>query len=179
DWIYAVGLDSSELGNPPSKFQKVFKKASELGFITVAHAGEEGPAEYIWEAINLLDVKRIDHGNKCLSDESLVNHLAEHQIPLTLCPLSNLELKVITNMADYPLVEMMNKGLLVTINSDDPAYFGGYMNENFLAVAESLNLNHNQLAELADNGIKSSWMNEDQKLKHQMKVKEVLNSFQQ
>ena len=128
DWIYAVGLDSSELGNPPSKFKNVFKKAIEKGLVPVAHAGEEGPAEYIWEAINHLYVKRIDHGNKCLNDMELVNHLVQKQIPLTLCPLSNLELKVITKMTDYPLKEMMDHGLLVTINSDDPAYFGGYIN---------------------------------------------------
>lgn len=178
DWIHGVGLDSSELGNPPSKFKNVFKKAIEMGLVPVAHAGEEGPAEYIWEAINHLDVKRIDHGNKCLNDMELVNHLVENQIPLTLCPLSNLELKVITKMADYPLKEMMEHGLLVTINSDDPAYFGGYMNENYMAVVESLNLDHNHIAQLAENGIKSSWMNAYEKKRHQMKVKEVLAQYQ-
>jgi len=162
-WITAVGLDSSEVGNPPSKFERVFAKAREEGFLTVAHAGEEGPAEYIWEALNLLKVTRIDHGNHSLDDENLVKKLKELQMPLTLCPLSNLELKVINNLKDYPLKEMIEKGLLVTINSDDPAYFGGYMNENYLGIANALNLSKQQITELAKNSVKASWLSQNEK----------------
>ena len=158
DWISAVGLDSSEVGNPPSKFERVFTKAIEHGFITVAHAGEEGPSEYIWEALDLLKVTRIDHGNRCLDDEKLVSRLSGMKMPLTLCPLSNLELKVIKNLKDYPLVDMMEKGLLVTINSDDPAYFGGYMNENYIGIANALNLNKKQITNLVKNSFEASWM---------------------
>ncbi len=165
-WVAAVGLDSSELGNPPSKFERVFAKAKEAGFLTVAHAGEEGPAEYIWEALNLLGVTRIDHGNHSLDDDSLVKKLADMQMPLTLCPLSNLELKVITNLEDYPLREMMDKNLMVTINSDDPAYFGGYMNANFIAIAKALDLSKRDLGELAKNGFRASWLSEDEQKSH-------------
>ena len=138
NWIAGVGLDSSELGHPPSKFQRVFSKARDEGFITVAHAGEEGPAEYVWEAINLLNVSRIDHGNRSLDDEQLIKYLIETQIPLTVCPLSNLELKVVNDLKDHPLLKLMEAGLVVTINSDDPAYFGGYMNENYTQIASAL-----------------------------------------
>ncbi|WP_106794406.1 adenosine deaminase [Aquimarina sp. Aq78] len=162
-WISGVGLDSSEVGNPPSKFERVFAKAKEEGFITVAHAGEEGPAEYIWEAINLLKVTRIDHGNRCLEDDRLVKLLADLQIPLTLCPLSNLELKVIDDLKKYPLPEMMDKGLLITINSDDPAYFGGYMNENYIGLAQALNLSKKQITELVKNSFKASWLSDKEK----------------
>ena len=165
EWIAAVGLDSTEVGNPPSKFKGVFAKAIEEGFLTVAHAGEEGPAEYIWEALDLLKVTRIDHGNHSLDDDRLVERLAELQMPLTLCPLSNLELKVIHDLKDYPLIEMMDKGLMVTINSDDPAYFGGYMNENFLGIANALSLSKNQIAELAKNGFKASLLSDEEKEK--------------
>ena len=165
NWISAVGLDSSELGNPPSKFERVFSKAREEGFLTVAHAGEEGPAEYIWEALDMLDVSRIDHGNRSLDDDRLVERLSELQMPLTLCPLSNLELKVIRDLKDYPLLEMIDKGLLVTINSDDPAYFGGYMNENYLGIAHSLNLSKKQITLLAKNSIRASWLSEKEKEK--------------
>ncbi|HJN97523.1 MAG TPA: adenosine deaminase, partial [Candidatus Marinimicrobia bacterium] len=118
NWIAGVGLDSSELGHPPSKFQRVFSKARDEGFITVAHAGEEGPAEYVWEAINLLKVSRIDHGNRSLDDKQLIKYLIETQIPLTVCPLSNLELKVVNDLKDHPLLKLMEAGLVVTINSD-------------------------------------------------------------
>ncbi|MCC6599487.1 MAG: adenosine deaminase [Crocinitomicaceae bacterium] len=165
DWITAVGLDSSEVGHPPSKFQRVYKKAAELGFHTVAHAGEEGPSEYIWEALRLLNVVRIDHGNRCLEDEQLVSELANRQIPLTLCPLSNLELKVISNLSDYPLRKMMGKGLLLTINSDDPAYFGGYVNENFLRLAEVLDLSKKDVCDLAKNSFRASFLDEKTKIR--------------
>ncbi|HNP19103.1 MAG TPA: adenosine deaminase [Fulvivirga sp.] len=163
DWISAVGLDSSEMGNPPAKFTNVFRKAREAGFITVAHAGEEGPAEYIWEALDLLKVTRIDHGNHSLDDDELVARLAKIKMPLTLCPLSNLELKVVTDLKEYPLVEMMDKGLLVTINSDDPAYFGGYMNENYLGIANALDLTKEQLTVLAKNAFMASWLSDKEK----------------
>ncbi|SIS94375.1 adenosine deaminase [Zobellia uliginosa] len=166
DKILAVGLDSSEVGNPPSKFKNVFKKALEEGFLTVAHAGEEGPPEYIWEALDLLMVTRIDHGNRCLDDPKLVKRLAEQQIPLTLCPLSNLELKVVRDLKEHPLPTMMAHNLLVTINSDDPAYFGGYMNENYWGLAQALNLSKPQIATLAKNGFKASWLNNDEKQKY-------------
>ena len=162
-WIDAVGLDSSELGNPPSKFERVFAKAREEGFLTVAHAGEEGPAEYIWEALDLLKVNRIDHGNHSLDDEKLVKKLEELQMPLTLCPLSNLELKVVDDLKEYPLKEMISKGLLVTINSDDPAYFGGYMNENYIGVANALGLSKREITELAKNSVKACWMSQNEK----------------
>ena len=156
NWIAGVGLDSSEMGHPPSKFQRVFSKARDEGFITVAHAGEEGPAEYVWEAINLLKVSRIDHGNRSLDDEQLIKYLIETQIPLTVCPLSNLELKVVNDLKDHPLLKLMEAGLMVTINSDDPAYFGGYMNENYSQIASALNLTKKQITQLAKNSFKSS-----------------------
>ncbi len=164
-WISAVGLDSSELGNPPSKFERVFAKAQEEGFITVAHAGEEGPAEYIWEALDLLKVTRIDHGNRCLDDEKLVQRIANSQIPLTVCPLSNLELKVVTDLKDHPIPKMMEKNILVTVNSDDPAYFGGYMNENYLEIAKALDLSKQKITTLVKNSFKASWLSDEEKEK--------------
>ncbi|MEM4713454.1 MAG: adenosine deaminase [Candidatus Bathyarchaeia archaeon] len=163
DWIVAVGLDSSEIGNPPSKFQKVFERAMEEGFLTVAHAGEEGPTEYVWEAISLLKVSRIDHGNHALEDEDLVRELARQKIPLTLCPLSNLKLGVIRSMEEHPLKKMLDKGLLVTVNSDDPAYFGGYINENYIAVQKALGLNAQQIYKLARNSFQASFLSEHEK----------------
>ena len=170
-WIDGVGLDSSEVGNPPSKFQNVFKASAAHGYQLVAHAGEEGPAEYIWEALDLLNVVRIDHGNRCLDDEALVSRLVESKMPLTLCPLSNVELKVISKMEDHPVLEMMNKGLLATIHSDDPAYFGGYMNENYLQTAVALNMNKDHLKQLAINAFEASWLDEEDKRKHIESVK--------
>ncbi len=175
NWISGVGLDSSEIGNPPSKFKRVFEKARKEGFLTVAHAGEEGPAEYIWEALDLLKVKRIDHGNRCLDDNSLVQKLVELQIPLTLCPLSNLELKVVEDLKDHPIVTMMDQGLLVTVNSDDPAYFGGYMNENYQRIAEALQLTKKQITELAKNSFKASWLTTKEK---ENKVTEIEEYFE-
>jgi adenosine deaminase len=163
DWIVAVGLDSAEAGNPPSKFQKVFERAMEEGFLTVAHAGEEGPAEYIWEALKLLKVSRIDHGNHALDDEILVRELARRRIPLTLCPLSNLKLGVVKSLGEHPLKKMLEKGLLVTVNSDDPAYFGGYINENYMAVQRALDLNVQQIYELAENSFQASFLSEPKK----------------
>jgi adenine deaminase len=161
--ITAVGLDSSELGHPPSKFSRVFGKARKEGFHTVAHAGEEGPAEYVREALSLLSVSRIDHGNNSLHDEKLVQELAERKIPLTICPLSNLKLQVVKDLKDHPLRKMLEKGLLVTINSDDPAYFGGYVNENYIAIAEALQLTVEEIALLARNSFEASFLDETAK----------------
>jgi len=158
DRIKAVGLDSAEVGNPPSKFQDVFSRAREAGFLTVAHGGEEGPAEYVWQALELLKVSRIDHGNHGLDDDKLTEELLRRKIPLTLCPLSNLRLKVIDSMQRHPLRRMMEKGLIVTINSDDPAYFGGYINENYLAVAKALNLSADDIYKLAKNSFEASFL---------------------
>ena len=163
DKIIGVGLDSSELGNPPKKFEKLFKKAIEEGFLTVAHAGEEGPPEYIWEAIDLLKIKRIDHGVQCLKDEKLVKKLKESQIPLTVCPLSNIKLCVFDKLEEHNLKKIINKDLMATVNSDDPAYFGGYLNENLIQVQSALNLSRQEVKTLIINSFKSSFLNENEK----------------
>ncbi len=163
--IAAVGLDSSEVGNPPSKFERVFAKAKERGFITVAHAGEEGPSDYIWEAVNLLKVSRIDHGNTCLSDSRLVKRLAREKTGLTVCPLSNLALKVVDDLKNHPLKIMMEKRLMVTINSDDPAYFGGYINENYIQIAKALDLTKEDITTLVKNSFNASFLTKEEKEK--------------
>lgn len=157
-WIYGVGLDSSEKGNPPAKFKRVFFEARKAGFRTVAHAGEEGPANYVSEAVSLLKVSRIDHGNHALDDKGLVKKLAKGMIPLTVCPLSNIKLRVVKDMHVHPLKIMMKSGLLVNINSDDPAYFGGYIGENYQLVGEALNLSREELAQLAENSFEASFL---------------------
>ena len=161
--IVGVGLDSSEIGNPPSKFEKVFNKAIEEGFLTVAHAGEEGSSEYIWEALNLLKVKRIDHGVKCLQDKKLTEKLRAEQIPLTVCPLSNVKLCVYEKLRDHNLKIMLDRGLMVMVNSDDPAYFGGYLNANFIESQRALNLSKEDIKKLVINSFKSSFLNESEK----------------
>jgi len=163
DKIYGVGLDSSETGNPPRKFEKLFNKAIEKGFITVAHAGEEGPPEYIWEALNLLKVKRIDHGVQCLLDKKLVEKLRNSQTPLTVCPLSNIKLKVFKKLKDHNLKEMLDKKLMVMVNSDDPAYFGGYINKNLIETQAALNLSFDDIRTLIINSFKSSFLKEEEK----------------
>ncbi len=163
DKIIGVGLDSSELGNPPKKFEKLFKKAIEEGFLTVAHAGEEGPPEYIWEAIDLLKIKRIDHGVQCLKDEKLVKKLRESQIPLTVCPLSNIKLCVFDKLEEHNLKKIINENLMATVNSDDPAYFGGYLNENLIQTQSALNLSRQEVKTLIINSFKSSFLNENEK----------------
>ena len=163
DKITAIGLDSSEVGNPPSKFERVYKKARGAGFKLVAHAGEEGPAEYVWEALNLLNIDRLDHGNRCLEDEKLVDELASRRMGLTVCPLSNLKLCVVDDLKDHPLKTMLSKGVKPSINSDDPAYFGGHMNANYLATAEALNMTRKELAEVAKISFETSFLPEDQK----------------
>ncbi len=163
DKIYGVGLDSSETGNPPNKYEKLFKKAIEYDFITVAHAGEEGPPEYMWEALNLLNVKRIDHGVQCLKDKKLVEKLSENQIPLTVCPLSNIKLRVFNKLEDHNLKKMLDKKLMVMINSDDPAYFGGYLNQNLIETQAALNLSQDEVKTLLVNSFKSSFLSEESK----------------
>ena len=163
DKIIAVGLDSSELDHPPRKFERVFKKAIEKGFLTVAHAGEEGPPEYIWEALNLLKVKRIDHGVQCIQNKKLVQKLLDDQIPLTVCPLSNIKLCVFKKLKDHNLKKLLNAGLMVMVNSDDPAYFGGYLNKNLIECQAALNLSKEDIKKLIINSFKSSFLKEDKK----------------
>lgn len=163
--LAAVGLDSSEVGHPPSKFERVFARAHEEGLLTVAHAGEEGPAGYVWEALKILKVSRIDHGNHSLDDPKLVKELVKRQIPLTVCPLSNLKLKVIDNLKNHPLRNMMKLGLNVTINSDDPSYFGGYVSDNYEAIATALDLSEKEIMQLAKNSFKASFLPPEQKQK--------------
>ena len=164
DEIDAVGLDSGELGNPPEKFTEVFTAAAQQGYQCVAHAGEEGPPAYIWGALNSLNVTRIDHGVRCLEDDELVEQLVRDQTPLTVCPLSNVRLCVVDEMKDHPILAMLDKGLLVTVNSDDPPYFGGYLNDNFLAMVGGLGLNQAQAKQLAANSFKASFLDEDKKV---------------
>ena len=163
DKIVGVGLDSSELGHPPEKFARVFSKAIDEGFLTVAHAGEEGPVSNIYDSLELLKVSRVDHGVRCADDDALVNVLARSQMPLTVCPLSNTKLKVFETMSDHNIVELLRRGLCVTINSDDPAYFGGYMNDNFIAVAESHDVTHQELAQFTRNAINASFIGDMEK----------------
>ena len=161
--IVGVGLDSSELGNPPKKFEKLFKKARNEGFLTVAHAGEEGPPEYILESINLLKVQRIDHGIQCLKDDNLVELLKKEKIPLTVCPLSNVKLCVFDKIENHNLKKMLNKGLQVMVNSDDPAYFGGYLNKNLIETQMALDLSFEEIKTLIINSFKSSFLDDAKK----------------
>jgi adenine deaminase len=156
--IAAVGLDSSEVGNPPEKFVTVFDRAHQEGFLTVAHAGEEGDPSYIWQALELLRVARIDHGVRCEEDPQLVERLRADQTPLTVCPLSNLKLRVVQDLKDHNLKRLLEKGLCATINSDDPAYFGGYINENFVATQRALQLSREELIQLAKNSFSASFL---------------------
>lgn len=163
DKIIGVGLDSSEQGHPPEKFAKVFQKALDEGFLTVAHAGEEGPAQNIHDALSMLGITRIDHGIRCVEDEVLVAQLIEDRTPLTVCPLSNIKLKVFEKMEQHNIVDLLRKGMCVTINSDDPAYFGGYMNANFHAVADAHSMTKNEVAQFTLNGIEASFISDDEK----------------
>ncbi len=163
DKIVGIGLDSSELGNPPMKFKNVFAKAKSMGFRRVAHAGEEGPVDYIRDALDHLEIHRIDHGNQTKDDERLLNEVAEKRIPLTLCPLSNLKLKVVKDLKDHPLKKLLDRNVFVTVNSDDPAYFGGYINENLFAVQQALDLSHDDIVVLAKNSFEASFISQDKK----------------
>lgn len=163
DWILGVGLDSSEVGHPPSKFRAVYDRAREAGLRAVAHAGEEGPPAYIWEALDLLNAQRIDHGVRCAEDPRLVGRLVEERIPLTVCPLSNVKLRVFPTLRQHNLKQLLDRGLLVTVNSDDPAYFGGYVGDNFAATAAALGLSREHLLTLARNSFTASFLPDDEK----------------
>jgi len=165
DKIAAVGLDSSEAGHPPSKFNRVFEKARKEGFKIVAHAGEEGPPEYIWEALQDLKVQRIDHGVRALEDISLINELNRRQIPLTVCPLSNIKLCVFEDMQEHNFKKLFDQGLCVTVNSDDPAYFGGYVAENYQALQKAFQLTRDDIAQLAVNSFNAAFISQDKKKK--------------
>lgn len=160
--ITAVGLDSSEKGNPPSKFKNVFEASVQHGYIPLAHAGEEGDADYVWEAIDVLKIRRIDHGNNSLQDENLVQEIIKRDLALTVCPLSNTALQVVSDLKDHPLKTMMKKGLKVTVNSDDPAYFGGQLNANLIAVQQALDLDKKDILELIENSFKYSLLHPDE-----------------
>lgn len=166
----AFGLDSSENGHPPTKFSRVFKMVIKEGFLSVAHAGEEGPATNVWDSLNLLNVSRIDHGVRSVDDPELLKELAKLQVPLTVCPLSNLKLKVVKQMQELPLKTLLKHNILATVNSDDPAYFGGYMNANFHAVADALNLTKEDIITLAKNSFKASFLSDEEKQKWLQKL---------
>ena len=161
--IIGVGLDSSEVGHPPEKFERVFAKAREAGFLIVAHAGEEGPADYVWQALDLLQVNRIDHGVRSEEDPKLMQRLIRDKMPLTVCPLSNLKLCVVQDMREHNIRRLLQQGVKVTVNSDDPSYFGGYMNDNFIAITQALDLSEDELKQLAINSFEASFISEQDK----------------
>jgi len=163
DRIVGVGLDSSEVGHPPAKFQRVFARAREMGLKLCAHAGEEGPPEYVHQALDLLRIDRMDHGNRSMEDEALIARLAAERMTLTVCPLSNLKLCVVRDLKDHPVPEMLRRGLHVTLNSDDPAYFGGYVNDNYVRLAEATGLSRDQLTQIARNSFEGSFLSEAEK----------------
>lgn len=173
DRIMGVGLDSSEVGHPPSKFERVFSMARDAGLKSVAHAGEEGPPEYVREALDLLKIDRLDHGNRSLEDAALVERLANEGMTLTVCPLSNLKLCVVSNMQDHPIKRMLSSDLKATVNSDDPAYFGGYVNDNFRAIINALDLTGAEIKRLALNSIDGSFLDEARKQKHHEAIEAV------
>jgi adenine deaminase len=177
DKILGVGLDSSELGNPPMKFKNVFARAKSMGFKLVAHAGEEGPVDYIRDAINHLEIHRIDHGNQTKDDEYLLNEVAEKRIPLTMCPLSNLKLAVVKDLKDHPLKTLMDRNVFVTVNSDDPAYFGGYINENLYAVQQALDLSRDDIVVLAKNSFEASFIPQDKKEYYYAMIDNFVRNF--
>ena len=166
DAIVAVGLDSGEAGNPPEKFRDVFDRARAEGFLAVAHAGEEGPPEYIWQALDLLGARRIDHGVRCTEDDRLVERLVADQTPLTVCPFSNVKLRVFADLQQHNLGELLDRGLLVTINSDDPAYFGGYVADNYVGTADALGLTADQMIQVARNSFVASFLPEAERQQH-------------
>jgi adenine deaminase len=166
DAIVAVGLDSGEAGNPPVKFRAAFDRARSEGFLAVAHAGEEGPPEYIWQALDLLHVRRVDHGVRCIEDDRLVDRLVAEQTPLTVCPFSNVKLRVFPELRDHNFRELLERGLLVTINSDDPAYFGGYVADNYIGTAAALGLTADQMIQVARNSFVASFLPEAEQQQH-------------
>ena len=166
DVIFGVGLDSAEVGNPPRKFRDVFEQAIDAGFRAVAHAGEEGPPEYIWQALDVLGAERIDHGVRCLEDRRLVQRLEADRVPLTVCPFSNVKLRVVDTLEQHPLAKLLDSGLCATVNSDDPAYFGGYVGENLAGVAEALELDDSALVQLARNSFEASFLDDVARARH-------------
>jgi len=172
--IDGVGLDSSELGHPPAKFEQVFKAAKALGLKLVAHAGEEGPADYVVQALDLLKVDRIDHGNRSMESQTLLERLINEQMALTICPLSNLKLAVVDNLIQHPLKDMLELGVLVTVNSDDPSYFGGYLNENYIAVQNALELSREQVVQLVKNSVTASFLSDIEKRSFINKIDECI-----
>jgi len=166
DRIEGVGLDSSELGHPPDKFLRVFRKAAELGLKRVAHAGEEGPPEYVWQAVDGLEVDRIDHGNRALEDSALVEKLVRENRPLTVCPQSNLRLAVVSRLSEHPIREMLARGMMATVNSDDPAYFGAYVNDNFFALVDAVDLQADEILTLVRNSFEASFLDKESKRAH-------------
>ena len=177
DCFIGVGLDSSELGHPPAKFARVFARCRELDLHLVAHAGEEGPASYVWSALDDLHVERIDHGVRCLEDPLLVQRLARERIALTVCPLSNLKLRVVPDLAGHNLGQLLEAGLAATVNSDDPAYFGGYVNDNFVQTFDALGLGAQQAYALAHNSFAASFIGEAEKQRHQHRLAELFEGF--
>jgi adenosine deaminase len=177
DRIHGVGLDSSEVGHPPSKFQRVFAAAREKGLKLVAHAGEEGPPEYVYEALDLLNIDRIDHGNRLLEDEALISRVKEAGLTLTVCPLSNLSLCVVDDLRDHPMKRMLDLGLKATINSDDPAYFGGYVNQNYVKTAAAVGLTREDIITLARNSFTGSFLNAGEQTRHLAEIDEVAARF--
>jgi adenosine deaminase len=173
DAIIAVGLDSTEVGQPPEKFRDVFDRARAEGFLTVAHAGEEGPPEYIWQALDILHVSRIDHGVRCIEDDALMDRLVEEEVPLTACPLSNVKLRVFSTLEDHNLAELLRRGLRVTINSDDPAYFGGYIADNYVQTARALDLTRDEVVQLARNSFLASFLDVADQLQHLAAIDEL------
>jgi adenosine deaminase len=177
DKFIGVGLDSSERGHPPEKFARVFKRAAQLGFKLVAHAGEEGPPAYIWSALDVLHAQRIDHGVQAIHDAALMARLAKERIPLTVCPLSNQKLCVFPDLADHNLLQILDQGLCVMLNSDDPAYFGGYLNDNYLQTFAALNLNAGHAYQLASNSFEASFVSSDQKAVWQHQLDKCFQQF--
>ena len=173
DRITGVGLDSSEMGRPPRLFSAVFERAGELGLKRVAHAGEEGPPGYVYEALDLLQVDRIDHGNRSLEDDALVRRLQEADMPLTVCPQSNHRLAVVADMSEHPIRDMLARGLNVCVNSDDPAYFGGYVNENFASLIDAVGLTADEIVRLVINGFNASFLDEADKQQHVERVNAI------
>lgn len=165
DRIIGIGLDSSEMGHPPQKYERAFAAAREAGFVTVAHAGEEGPPEYVRDTLDLLKVDRIDHGNAAMRDPTLVDRLVAEKMPLTVCPLSNFRLQGVTDMSQHPLRPMLDAGIVATVNSDDPAYFGGYVLANYIAVRDALALTQDEIVTLAKNSITASFLDDGDKTK--------------
>lgn len=174
--LLGVGLDSSERNNPPERFARVFAAARAEGLHLVAHAGEEGPADYVWQAIDVLGVERVDHGVRSLEDDSLVKRLAAERMPLTVCPMSNVKLRVVDRLSDHPLPHMLDRGLLVSINSDDPAYFGGYIGENYRATAEAQSWGIDTIAAVAANSIESSFLPDETKAALSVEIGEIISA---